>query len=61
MTSNSPLWEWLEVTEWLHAQSRIDREAVVEARIVKEANCFLELHDGQPDNFVQRLEMLEAA
>lgn len=49
------------MTEWLHAQSRIDREAVVEARIVKEANCFLELHDGQPDNFVQRLEMLEAA
>ncbi|BBB14017.1 helix-turn-helix transcriptional regulator [Sphingopyxis sp. FD7] len=61
VTSNSPLWDWLEVTEWLHAQSRIDREAVVEARIVKEANRFLELHDGQPDNFMRRLEMLEPA
>ena len=61
VTSNSPLWDWLEVTEWLHAQSKIDREAVVEARIVKEANRFLELHKGQPDNFTRRLEMLETA
>jgi predicted DNA-binding transcriptional regulator AlpA len=61
VTSNSPLWDWLEVTEWLHAQSRIDREAVVNARIVKEANRFLELHEGHPDNFMRRLEMLEAA
>lgn len=61
VTSNSPLWDWLEVTEWLHAQSKIDREAVVEARVVKEANRFLELHDGEPDNFMRRLELLEAA
>jgi predicted DNA-binding transcriptional regulator AlpA len=47
VTSNSPLWDWLEVTEWLHAQAKIDREAVVVARIVKEANRFLELHDGE--------------
>ena len=61
VTSNSPLWDWLEVTEWLHAQARIDREAVVEARIVKEANRFLELHVGEPDNFTRRLELLEDA
>jgi hypothetical protein len=34
---------------------------VVNARIVKEANRFLELHDGQADNFTRRLELLEAA
>ena len=61
VTSNSPLWDWLEVTEWLHAQAKIDREAVVKARIVKEANRFLELHEGQTDNFTRRLEMLEVA
>jgi hypothetical protein len=61
VTSNSPLRDWLEVTELLHAQSRIDREAVINARIVKEANRFLELHEGQADNFTRRLEMLEAA
>ena len=33
VTSTSPLWDWLEVSEWLLAQSRIDREAVVNARI----------------------------
>lgn len=54
VTSNSPLWDWLEVTEWLHAQSKIDRDAVVEARIVKEANRFLERHDGQSENFLRR-------
>ena len=58
VTSNSPLWDWLEVTEWLHALSKIDVAAVVEARIVKEANRFLELHDGEPDNFSRRLELL---
>ncbi|HBB55089.1 MAG TPA: hypothetical protein DCZ49_02760 [Hyphomonadaceae bacterium] len=55
VTSNSPLWDWLEVTEWLHAQSKIDRDAVVEARIVKEANRFLERHDGQSEYFLRRL------
>ena len=61
VTSNSPLWDWLEVSEWLHAHAKIDREAVVTARIVKEANRFIELHEGQTDNFTRRLEMLEAA
>jgi hypothetical protein len=61
VTSNSPLWDWLEVTEWLHAHARIDREAVVNARIVKEANRFLDLHGDHADNFTRRLEMLEAA
>ena len=58
VTSNSSLRDWLEVTEWLHALSKIDVAAVVEARIVKEANRFLELHDGEPDNFSRRLELL---
>jgi hypothetical protein len=61
VTSTSPLWDWLEVTEWLYAHDRIDREAVVNARIVKEANRFLDAHEGQPDDFTRRLEMLEAA
>ena len=61
VTSNSPLWDWLEVTEWLHAHARIDREAVVNARIVKEANRFLELQGDHADNFTRRLELLEEA
>lgn len=61
VTSNSPLWDWLEVTEWLHALSKIDREAVVEARVVKEANRFLELQNGKPDDLAKTLALLEAA
>lgn len=60
VTSNSPLWDWFEVTEWLYAMEKIDREAVVEARIVKEANRFLELHVEQAINLEQRLEQLDA-
>ncbi len=60
VTSNSPLWDWLEVTEWLHAQSRIDHEAVVNARIVKAANRFLESNSDPRENFTRRLESLEA-
>lgn len=60
VTSNSPLWDWFEVTEWLYALEKIDREAVVEARIVKEANRFLELHVEQAINLEQRLEQLDA-
>jgi hypothetical protein len=58
---HAALWDWLEVAEWLDVRASIDREAVVNARIVKEANRFLELHEGQSDNFVRRLELLEAA
>jgi predicted DNA-binding transcriptional regulator AlpA len=61
VTSNSPLWDWFEVTEWLHSAAKIDREAVVKARIVKEANRFLEQHENHADNFTRRMEILEAA
>ena len=61
VTSNSPLWDWLEVTEWLYAQGKIDGEAVLEARIIKEANRHIEIHAGEPDKLVGRLELLEAA
>ncbi len=60
VTSKHPLWDWYEVSEWLFKNERIDREEVVRAKIVKEANLHLETNDATADNFTRRLEALEA-
>lgn len=56
VTSSSPLWDWQEVTEWLYRQGKIDKEEVIKARVVKEANLFFESNEQSDDNFVDRLE-----
>jgi hypothetical protein len=43
LTSKSPLWDGFEATEWLHAQFRIDGDAVINMRIVNKANRCLKL------------------
>lgn len=60
VTSKVPLWDWFEVAEWLFAREQINRETVVAAKIVREANLFIESHDAIPDNFTRRLELLAA-
>jgi predicted DNA-binding transcriptional regulator AlpA len=59
VTSRHPLWDWSQVAEWLHRHDRIDREEVVRARIVKEANLHFDQHEAPSDNFRKRLEALE--
>lgn len=59
VTSKHPLWDWPEVAEWLFERGSVSREEVVEARIVKEANCQLEAHGMAGDGFAQRLEAVE--
>lgn len=58
--SSTPLWDWYQVAEWLHRHDKLGEAAVLEARIVREANIFLESRDMTPDNFTQRLELLAA-
>ena len=60
VTSKHPLWDWPEVAEWLVANGKLDREEAVRARIVKEANLHLEANEVILDNFVMRLEAVEA-
>lgn len=50
-----------EVAEWLFERGTLSREDVVEARVVKEANCHLESASVADDNFVRRLEAVEGA
>jgi predicted DNA-binding transcriptional regulator AlpA len=59
VTSRHPLWDWSQVAEWLHRHDRLDREEVVRARIVKEANLHFDQHEAPSDNFRKRLEALE--
>jgi hypothetical protein len=47
VTTETPLWDWVEVARWMFKRRTISRHLVVEAKIVREAN--LALH--QPDGF----------
>jgi len=60
VTSKVPLWDWYEVAEWLFARGKIAREIVIAAKIVREANLFIESQEAVPDNFTKRLEQLAA-
>ena len=42
VTSDMPLWDWVEVARWLYKRSQIPADAVVEARVVRYANERLE-------------------
>ncbi len=59
VTSKHPLWDWPEVAEWLFERGSVSREDVVEARIVKEANCQLEGVGVAGDGFAKRLAAVE--
>jgi hypothetical protein len=39
ITSDSPLWDWTAVAEWLSEKGTVPPEAVVEARVIKHRNC----------------------
>jgi hypothetical protein len=47
VTTESPLWDWVEVARWMFKRKTISRHVVVEAKIVREANLAL----VQPDGF----------
>lgn len=59
--SKHPLYDWGEVAQWLHLKNFIPIEAVIEAKIVKEANVYLASSGVANDAFYQRLERCEAA
>lgn len=38
VTTDSPLWDWFEVARWMYRHDRVDMEAVLQAKMVREAN-----------------------
>jgi predicted DNA-binding transcriptional regulator AlpA len=54
VTSESPLWDWVDVAQWMLRHGRLSASDVLQARLVKEAN--LTAKSGQPGQLVKRLE-----
>jgi hypothetical protein len=46
VTTESPLWDWVQVARWMYRKRTISRTVVVEAKIVREANRALEATEG---------------
>lgn len=42
VTSNSPLWDWVEVSSWLHKNDQLSSEEVVKARMSRAINYFIQ-------------------
>jgi len=38
LTSESPLWDWVDVARWLHKRGRLSRDEIIRARAVRRAN-----------------------
>lgn len=41
VTSDSPLWDWAAVAEWLHAEGAVSDDALARARSVRDVNARL--------------------
>jgi hypothetical protein len=41
VTTDSPLWDWVLVARWMYRQKRLPLEAVVQAKLVRDANAVL--------------------
>ena len=59
--SESPLWDWVDVSRWMHKQSRVSQEVVLQARMVREANILTQAHALSSDQFTRKLEKRLAA
>ena len=42
VTTDSPLWDWVDVARWLYRQGRIPKEELARARIVRKMNSSIE-------------------
>lgn len=38
VTTESPLWDWVEVADWMHRHDKLPAEVLVEAKVVRAAN-----------------------
>lgn len=56
VTSESPLWDWVDVARWMHLNLKLSRELVLEARMVREANLATTRRSFAPDQFRRMIE-----
>ncbi len=56
VTSESPLWDWVDVSSWMVQQGKLPADNVTVARIVREANLVAQLRDLKPGQMIKQLE-----
>ena len=59
VTSPAPLWDWVDVSSWLHHAGKVTRDVAVQAELGRTMNKFLVARDGRSAaqaNFVRQLE-----
>ena len=62
VTTQSPLWDWADVAEWLFRHGHISKEEALEAGVVSAANEILECGvEAMPERLQERTIQLEAA
>lgn len=44
VTTQSPLWDWVEVAKWMHRRGTLSCANVVEAQLVRYVNCVVSKH-----------------
>jgi hypothetical protein len=58
LTTESPLWDWVEVAQWLyHEEKALDLEDVVQARLVRDTTLALSKSQGksEPTKFAKKI------
>ena len=60
VTSESPLWDWVDVSSWMARQGKLPEGDVSNARIVREANRVAQLRDLKPGQAIKQLEKSNA-
>lgn len=65
VTSESPLWDWVDVSRWMCERQQLPGDTVLQARMVREANIVAEMRLLPRGQFVKtlakRMKNLEAA
>jgi predicted DNA-binding transcriptional regulator AlpA len=64
ITSSSPLWDWVDVSSWLHRHGTVSEGEVVNARIGRAVNWFCQHQgddmDGAEKRFVEQMSSVAA-
>jgi hypothetical protein len=60
VTSESPLWDWVDVSRWMVRHNKLPRDEVLHARMVKEANLLAQSGDLKRGQIVKQLEQRAA-
>lgn len=55
VTTESPLWDWVEVAEWLVRENKADRRVAHEALVIREANRVIMDTNRRPSEIEQQL------